>query len=176
MTRRARTPQHSATTPPAMAAGRKADVETSRQTREPSTLYKLVVTPVAFISFLLALALVDLRYSLVRLRSHAQAPSRLPAWLYALLFRQQPYRESLRGRHRGPSSSSSPLYPSSSSSSQQGSTQWHYHNNQRKLIEMEAAEAFEIRDTVLVVLALAAAGGIGAALYAASWLHHHWYA
>ncbi|POR35390.1 Uncharacterized protein TPAR_04398 [Tolypocladium paradoxum] len=155
-----------------MAASRRqprpsADRNTSgedEQAPEPPTLYRLVVTPLAFISFLLSLVLVDLHYSLVRLRSHAQAPSRLPPWLHALLFRPRPY-ESLRHKHRGPSSSRQ----------LQGGTEWHYHSNQRRLMEMEAAEAFEIRSRVLVVLALAAAGGTGATWYAASRLYHHWY-
>lgn len=144
--------------------------DTSQPTNHLLTTYsrpQLVVTPVAFISFLVSLVIVDLHYSHVRVRSHAQAPSRLPPWLHALLFRPRPY-ESLRVRRLDLSSSQQ-------QQQQQGRTEWHYHSNQRKLMEMEAAEAFEIRNTVLVVLALAAAGGTGATWYAASRLYHHWY-
>lgn len=102
------------------------------------------MTSVTFVSFVVALALVEMHHSLARLHAHTKAPSRLPRWLRALLFRPQPYGS--RGW-------------------------WHYHSNQRKLMAMEAAEALEVHPAVVVVLAVAAAAAAGATWYLASALY-----
>ncbi|KAF3355506.1 hypothetical protein VdG1_06918 [Verticillium dahliae VDG1] len=47
------------------------------------TLYKLIMTPIIFVSFLVSLAWVDLRYTLMRYRGR-RSDSRLPAWLHHL--------------------------------------------------------------------------------------------
>ncbi|KAG9253529.1 uncharacterized protein F5Z01DRAFT_143389 [Emericellopsis atlantica] len=99
----------------------------------PSALYKLVMTPVNFITFVLSLVIIDIQYSLKRSHNHAQAHSRLPAWLHALLYR--PYED-------GTSPNAGTGVP------------WYYHTKQKKLLRMETEDAFKIRSTMLVFLAV----------------------
>ncbi|KAK3337384.1 hypothetical protein B0T19DRAFT_71006 [Cercophora scortea] len=114
--------------------------------RWSSTLYQLVMTPVIFVSFLVSLALVDLKYSIRRSHYHAdERPGRLPGWLHRLLYRYQRYQYVAVDEHGQPLSDKS-------------STPWYYHSKQKKLVKMEAADAFEIRSTVLVLLGLLSFG------------------
>ena len=118
------------------------------------------MTPVNFTSFLLSLALVDMHYTLARLHNHAEAPGRLPSWLHGLLFRPQPYRAAY-APGRGTRAGAAPY-------------EWHYHSNQRGLMEMEAADAFRIRTAVLVVLGVAVMGAAWAAWCLAGRLYRCW--
>ncbi|ATY63220.1 hypothetical protein CCM_06677 [Cordyceps militaris CM01] len=116
---------------------------------------RIVMTPINFVSFLVSLVLVDIHYTRRRLHTHAESPSRLPSWLHDLLYRRHPY-EDLRGQ-------SSEIHEP-----------WYYHSKQKKLMRMEAEDAFRLRGTVLVGLAVALAAGTAAALYSLkillSWL------
>ncbi|PHH91126.1 hypothetical protein CDD83_1555 [Cordyceps sp. RAO-2017] len=146
-----------AASPTPLADSSSAGVDQT-EAQEPSSVYKLVMTPVNFISFLVSLALVDLCYTQTRQHRHAERPSRLPCWLRTLLFRPQPYRAfGRRERGTGPA----------------GHGEWHYHSNQEKLMEMEAADALNLRGAVLVLLALALAGATGLAYYGLSSLCRH---
>ncbi|KAK4130426.1 hypothetical protein BT67DRAFT_437023 [Trichocladium antarcticum] len=125
-----------------------------------ATPVPLITTPLIFISFLVSLAIVDLRHSALRAHYHADSagrPSRLPRWLHRLVYRYQrlrPVDEHGRpfpvtvGEHGGGD----------------GGGEGYYHSKQRKLMRMEAAEAFEIRNGVMVVL-----GVLGLAAWWAAW-------
>lgn len=134
--------------------------------QEPSTLYKLVMTPINFASFILSLVLVDMQYSLRRVHSHAEAPSRLPSWLHSLLFCPQPYYQPARyGKDAVPGGGGS----------RGSSSEPYYHSNQRRLMEMEAEEAFRMRNTVLIVFGLVVAGAAGAVWFFATRLYRYWF-
>lgn len=121
--------------------------------------FKLVMTPIIFVSFLVSLAWVDFRYSIMRSHSHSEEPSQLPRWLHRITYREAPYKyvkvdathsKSPRGSSEG--------------------TRWYYHSKQRKLMKMEADDAFQIRGTVLVALGLLAVAAAWAASWAGWWL------
>lgn len=95
------------------------------------------MTPIIFVSFLISLTWVDYRYSVMRSQYHAENPSRLPPWLHRILYRYEPYRYVIVDENNQPTNH--PRY---------------FHSKQRKLMKMEAVDAFEIRSTVLVVLGL----------------------
>ncbi|CRK18437.1 hypothetical protein BN1723_017650 [Verticillium longisporum] len=106
------------------------------------TLYKLIMTPIIFVSFLVSLAWVDLRYTLMR--SHGRrSDSRLPAWLHHLVYR--PAHEHDRTR---------PARAAGGGGGQSQTTGGYYHTKQKKLAKMEMADAFEIRTHVAAVLAV----------------------
>ncbi|KAJ4151329.1 hypothetical protein LMH87_012035 [Akanthomyces muscarius] len=113
---------------------------------EPSTLYKIIMTPLNFASFLVSLILVDIYYSRLRMHTHAESRSRLPNWLHDLLYQKDPY-EDVRQKPGGVHEP------------------WYYHSKQKKLMKMEAEDAFRLRSTVLVGLAVVAAAGTTAALF-----------
>jgi len=100
------------------------------------------MTPIIFISFLISLSLVDMRHSAKRKHYHAEArDSRMPQWLHRIVFRYQRYRyvpADNQGRPLGEAVDG----------------HQYYHSNQRKLMRMEVAEAFEIRSTVVMALGL----------------------
>ena len=97
------------------------------------------MTPLLFTSFLFSLLLVDLRYSALRAHYHADGQSqRLPRWLHRIVYRYRPYRYG-----DGPDGAGG---------------DGHYHSNQRKLMRMEAEEAFELRGGVLVALVVVGLG------------------
>ena len=97
-----------------------------------SLLEQIIMTPINFFTFIISLILVEMRYYHVRLHSHAQARSRLPPWMHELLYRPQPY----------------------GSDRKQSREHWYYHSNQKKLMRMEAEDAFKLRSCVLVLLGL----------------------
>ncbi len=127
---------------------------------------QLVMTPINFASFILSLVLVDMQYSLRRVHSHAEAPSRLPSWLHSLLFCPQPYYQPARyGKDAVPGGGGS----------RGSSSEPYYHSNQRRLMEMEAEEAFRMRNTVLIVFGLVVAGAAGAVWFFATRLYRYWF-
>ncbi|PHH70459.1 hypothetical protein CDD82_7098 [Ophiocordyceps australis] len=111
---------------------------------QPSTLYTIVATPIVFVSFLVSLAIVDAGFSLRRLH-------RPPAgWLRALVLRPHRDGSCVKGDHPNDN--------------------LHYHSYQRKLLEMEAAHAFEIRSAVVVLLLALVVLVFMAFCYSAAWL------
>ncbi|KAL2290896.1 hypothetical protein FJTKL_14839 [Diaporthe vaccinii] len=124
-----------------------------------TTIYQLVMTPIIFVSFLVSLAWVDFRYSIMRSHSHSEEPSRLPRWLHRITYREAPYKYvKVDATHT--------TAPAESSEG----TRWYYHSKQRKLMKMEADDAFQIRGTVLVALGLLAVAATWAASWAGWWL------
>ncbi|KAK4154041.1 hypothetical protein C8A00DRAFT_14807 [Chaetomidium leptoderma] len=187
-------------TPPVPVSANQGDAP---RPREPSTIYKLVMTPLLFTSFLISLALVDLRHSALRAHYHADAdatanqPSRrrrLPAWLHRIVYRYQRYRyvdvvvDEQRGRPigetqgqgQGQGRAESPGTPGSPGSLGKSpgvvagggggrEAEDYYHSKQRQLMKMEAAEAFEIRRGVVMVLGLVSFGVLWAVWTVLGW-------
>ncbi|KAH8883939.1 hypothetical protein GQ53DRAFT_752479 [Thozetella sp. PMI_491] len=100
------------------------------------------MTPIIFVTFLISLVLVDYRNSARRSQYHAEKESRwLPQWLHRLVYRYRRYQyvavddrsELVRDESTG---------------------RPYYHSKQRKLMKMEASEAFEMRGWVVFVLGL----------------------
>ena len=96
------------------------------------------MTPIILVSFLVSLAWVDFRYSLQRSQNHPDEPGPLPRWLLRILYRPSPYRYVKVNKDTA-------VRPENSS-------KWYYHSYQKKLMKMEADEAFQIRSVVLFVL------------------------
>ncbi|KAM0282467.1 hypothetical protein ACHAQH_002981 [Verticillium albo-atrum] len=118
---------------------------------EKRTLYKWVMTPIIFVSFLVSLAWVDLRYTILR-HGGRRSESRLPAWLHHLVYRPA---EDGKPQARGGGQT----------------TGGYYHSKQKKLAKMEMADAFEIRLHVAAVMAALAAvvGWMGISLVGWVW-------
>ncbi|KAK0618297.1 hypothetical protein B0T17DRAFT_509842 [Bombardia bombarda] len=130
------------TTPPVPVSANRGDANP----RDQATLYKIIMTPVIFISFLISLAIVDLKYSVRRSHFHAQErPGRMPTWLHRLIYRYRRYDYVPLDQHG---------QPFDSTSNPPSDSHWFYHSKQRKLVKMEAADAFEIRGIVQVFMAL----------------------
>lgn len=117
------------------------------------------MTPIIFVSFLFSLAWVDFRYSIMRSHSHSEEPSQLPRWLHRITYREAPYKYVKVDA----------AYTKDRAGSGEGA-RWYYHSKQRKLMKMEADDAFQIRGTVLVALGLLAVAATWATSYAAWWL------
>lgn len=126
---------------------------------------QIIMTPLIFISFVVSLAIVDFRYSLRR--SHYRTESsennnsdrtttRTPSWLHRLLFKYRPYRY---------------VAVSDQPTEEKSRSKWgtYYHTKQRKLLKMEAADAFEIRNTVLALLGILSLGLVWGVWQALSW-------
>lgn len=109
------------------------------------------MTPVNFVIFLFSLLLVELRYSLARAKDHPDPTSRLPSWLHQLIYRRRPYLHGAAG--------------------QDEPGRWYYHTKQKKLMKMEASEAFQLQSTVLFVLATIAVAATAVFYYAVSRLY-----
>jgi hypothetical protein len=114
------------------------------------TLPQAVMTPINFVTFLFSLLFVDIRYSLARSHIHPEAPSRLPPWLHKLVYRPLTYG--------GTGADGQP----------------YYHTMQRKLLKMEASEAFRLRNTVLALLTIGGIGAVVGSWYLVSEVFRHW--
>ncbi|RYP70147.1 hypothetical protein DL771_005659 [Monosporascus sp. 5C6A] len=107
-----------------------------------SKLYHAIMTPINLIAFLVSLYLVDVHYQNERARRHAAGQQqgeqqKWRAWLHRLLFQPQPY-EWVDQRGPAPPNKHEERY--------------YYHTKQKKLMKMEAADAFGLRRPVLVGL------------------------
>ncbi|KAM0322897.1 hypothetical protein ACHAQA_009239 [Verticillium albo-atrum] len=103
------------------------------------SIYKWVMTPIIFVSFLVSLAWVDFRYTVLRARGR-RSDSRLPAWLHHLVYRRADEDGAQGGKAQGGQT-----------------TGGYYRSKQKKLARMEMADAFEIRMHVAAFLAAVAA-------------------
>ncbi len=114
----------------------------------------MVVTPVVFVSFIVSMLWIDYRNTVRRSHLHSEdTPHRMPPWLHHLVFRAQPYGAARAADQPG----------------RKEDGRWYYHSKQKKLLKMEVADAFEIRTTVLAVLALASAAATWLVWRAAGW-------
>lgn len=128
------------------------------------------MTPLIFISFVVSLAIVDFRYSLRRSHYHTESPdnnndphrtaSWTPTWLHRLLFKYRPYQYVDVDRTQP-----------TPTTEEKSRSRWgtYYHTKQRKLLKMEAADAFEIRSTVLALLGILSLGLVWGVWRVLSW-------
>ncbi|KAH7257466.1 hypothetical protein BKA59DRAFT_451507 [Fusarium tricinctum] len=117
---------------------------------QPSALYSLIMTPINITVFLLSLLLVDFRHTAGRNNFYGTGNRQskwLPRWLL------QPYQHIGHTDH-------------------DAHGRWHYHSKQKKLLRMEADEAFQMRSTVLMLMALTLALATIAVWFLSSWLLH----
>jgi hypothetical protein len=116
------------------------------------------MTPVVLVSFLVSLAWVDFRYTLVRSHTHSDDdPSRMPNWLHHVLYRPQPYHYvKVEGEREGVVKDSD-------------GNKFYYHSKQKKLLRMEAEDAFQMRWIVVAIL-----GGVIASAAWGSWAAFSW--
>lgn len=138
-----------------------------------------IMTPIYFIGFLVSLRFVDAYYTKARTHWHdgssdghrhgGHGDSRLPAWLHRLLFRPTGYEYRVAGagaaaadRWRGAGEDSSAAVASGSEatagSGGMRDGRWYVYegSSQRKLLKVEAEDAFAIRSRVLAVMAVLA--------------------
>lgn len=120
------------------------------------------MTPLIFVSFLVSLAWVNFRYSVMRAHSHSEDPSRLPRWLHRVVYREAPYKYVKVDATK-------PGAPAAPAAHDEGS-RWYYHSKQRKLMRMEVGDAFQIRSTVLMVLGLLAVAATWALWWVVWWI------
>jgi hypothetical protein len=121
------------------------------------------MTPIVLISFLISLAWVDYRYTLMRSHTHSEDdPSRLPNWLHTLLYRPQP-QHYVRVKTEG-----------EGVVEDENGNRFYYHSNQKKLLRMEAEDAFQMRWVVVTLLGSIMAGVVWGAWLLISWGWHKW--
>ncbi|OBT77883.1 hypothetical protein VF21_03223 [Pseudogymnoascus sp. 05NY08] len=116
-----------------------------RQQENESSLSRLVIAPITFLSFLLSLFLIDSYTTSSRRRDRATRPAR--GWgggvkeaLSALLWKPKPgspyaYVGGSRGQGKGGEGE-----------------EWVWHTKQRKMLRMEVVDAFELRRWVVAAL------------------------
>ncbi|KAH7035083.1 uncharacterized protein B0I36DRAFT_317578 [Microdochium trichocladiopsis] len=111
-----------------------------------SKLYQTIMTPLNFVTFIISLWIVSGRNQRKRVAMHPRRPSHngvaawLPSWLQGVIFRPQPYHY-IDDRSDNP-----PNYMDK---------RFYYHSKQRKIMKLEAADAFELRSSVLGALCIA---------------------
>ncbi|KAK1639120.1 hypothetical protein BDP81DRAFT_392482 [Colletotrichum phormii] len=113
---------------------------------QQSTIYKVVMTPIILVSFLLSLAWVDLTYTIRRSRNHGRQ-GWMPSWLHSILYRKSQYRYA-------DAKDSKTSTPTTTPSPKDEREEFYYHSKQKKLLRMEMDDAFQLRGHVLVVMAL----------------------
>lgn len=110
------------------------------------------MTPINFITFIISLYIVSGRNQQKRIAMHPRGPatgvlaSWLPAWFHDALFRPQPYHPA-SGDQSGAAAVNPPNY---------SDERFYYHTKQKKIMKLEAADAFELRSSVLGALCVAA--------------------
>ncbi|KAF5655994.1 hypothetical protein F25303_179 [Fusarium sp. NRRL 25303] len=117
---------------------------------QPSTLYSLIMTPVNITVFLFSLLLVDFRHTASRNDFYGTGNSQakwVPRWFL------QPYQHIGHRDHDAHGC-------------------WHYHSKQKKLMKMEADEAFQMRSYMLMFMAVALALAASAAWFLTSRLYY----
>ncbi|KAK6226744.1 hypothetical protein QIS74_00299 [Colletotrichum tabaci] len=124
-------------------------------TTKQSIIYKGIMTPIIFVSFLLSLVWVDIRYTIKRSRNHSQG-GWMPSWLHNIVYRSSPYHYVRVKTQTTPSPRAD-------------QQEWYYHSKQKKLLRMEVDDAFQMRGQVLVVLAL-----VSLVVIWAFWLFANW--
>ncbi|KAK4681989.1 hypothetical protein QC764_112460 [Podospora pseudoanserina] len=141
-----------------------ADVKVGDQ----SSLYKLIMTPIIFTTFLISLFLVDTRNLALRRHYHASdSESRMPEWLHRIVYRYKRYEYVAVDEKGKPFPISKHQTPAVSPGQEKEDF---YHSKQKKLMKMEVAEAFEIRSIVVVLLGVLGAAFLWGSWKAASWI------
>jgi len=114
-----------------------------------SKLHQAIMTPINFITFIISLYIVSGRNQQKRMAMHPRGPdsgavaSWLPAWFHDALFQPQPYHPT--------GDQSAAVNPPNYSDKR-----FYYHTKQKKIMKLEATDAFELRSSVLGALCVAA--------------------
>lgn len=122
------------------------------------------MTPINFVAFLLALYLIDNQYRAQRQDQH-EANER--PWLHRFLYQQRSSPCDLVGNYEGRSSPQSANIThrhgagtenvgDSPRSTKEAGDPWLSHTIQKKLLRREVADAFALRDSVLLALCILA--------------------
>lgn len=144
----------------------------ARPPKQPSALYKFIMTPVFLTTFIISLVIVDIRNTALRRHYHAEdsEPGRMPRWLHRILYRYKPYKyEVLVDENGKPVATPTPIREGMPPLVGPESREEFYHSQQRKLMKMEVVEAFETRRSVMAVLAVFGIGAFFMAWKVASW-------
>ncbi|KAI1336923.1 hypothetical protein F5Y15DRAFT_392716 [Xylariaceae sp. FL0016] len=122
------------------------------------------MTPITFVTFLISLYLIDNHYQHERAKGRYTYPTpatsrtRFPPWLHRLLFRPQPYEWVVdQNQQLEQSEKPSKVKGKKKGNGKRGNVEqeqerWYYHTKQRKLMRLEASDAFELRNTVVLGL------------------------
>ncbi|CZT04647.1 uncharacterized protein RAG0_11039 [Rhynchosporium agropyri] len=166
----------------------------SPEAPKESTVSRLLITPITFLSFLLSLALVDSHNYHLRTKSLSKSPSRsqpttllgrVRRLLHGLVFREvdagpyayvrSPNLEVKAGekRDRSASGHSSPS-PSPGRRSGEVDEPWHWHTKQKKMMRAEFEDALKLRKWVVLFLGLVVFSGLGMVLVIGSWMVGAW--
>ncbi|KAI9053523.1 hypothetical protein LZ554_002478 [Drepanopeziza brunnea f. sp. 'monogermtubi'] len=124
-----------------------------------SAISRLLITPLAFLSFILSLALVDSRNH--SLRTHSHSPSRAPPTtllgrmqflLHGLVFKGvsgSPYSyvrsPDAREKEKG-SPGAGDRGANGKGRKEEKEEPWHWHTKQRKMMRAEMEDAFKLRN------------------------------
>ncbi|KAI0200112.1 hypothetical protein F4808DRAFT_430607 [Astrocystis sublimbata] len=131
----------------------------SETTNWQSKVYKTVVTPINFVTFLLSLYFIDTRNRARRYHQH-ETNERRP-WLHRLLYQRlsSPYDriEKHQRRSSPPSVTTTRGLETSTRNADDAATQpttdaWYYRTKQKKLLKLEAADAFALRDSIIFAM------------------------
>ncbi|KAI1312528.1 hypothetical protein F5Y03DRAFT_240004 [Xylaria venustula] len=134
--------------------------------RGQSKIYQAIATPINFIAFIVSLYLIDNRNRAQRQRQPENDNSGR-TWLHKLLYRQRAspydwvdsYRVGAKGDDVVPAA---PI--------QATSNPWFYHTKQKKLLKVEAADAFALRSSVLFAMGVLTVSAAWLLWRAAMWL------
>ncbi|KAI0548294.1 hypothetical protein F4679DRAFT_325514 [Xylaria curta] len=130
------------------------------QVKWQSKIYNAVVTPINFVTFIVSLYLIDNQYRAQRYFQH-EADETL--WLHRLFSRQRssPYDrvDNYQGQPSSPSANATHRNGTSNKHAddvprpaKEAGDAWYYHTKQKKLFKLEAADAFALRNLVLLAL------------------------
>ncbi|KAF8866670.1 hypothetical protein BDZ45DRAFT_279872 [Acephala macrosclerotiorum] len=161
----------------------------SPEAPKESTVVRLFITPIIFISFLLSLALIDSQNHHLRTHSHSHSPSRPPPstifgrikeFFHPLVFKQVPespyaYVKSPDGKERERSGNRSRTRGIEGKGMEE--EPWHWHTKQRHLMKAEMDDAFRVRKWVVVALAVVVLGvAVGGTLVVrwCLWVWRNW--
>ncbi|KAI0164900.1 hypothetical protein GGR57DRAFT_450944 [Xylariaceae sp. FL1272] len=141
----------------------------------PAKIHQAVMTPINFITFLISLYLVDSHYRAQRERQHRnQNSSGSRPWLHRVLFRARSPYNWVDDYGVTPANTASKATATTADKTQgrieADRGHWFYHTNQKKLLRLEAADAFALRDSVFFGLCILALIGILTLLRTSLWL------
>jgi hypothetical protein len=117
----------------------------------PGRLYTAIMTPVTLVSFLISLALVDARYAASR-PTYPHHQQHAPAHAHPSL-------------ETGESSPALPRPGGRRRNADQDGSETYLHTRQRKMLRLEAEDAFRVRGAVVGVLGVMVLLGVWAAVW-----------
>ncbi|KAI0104823.1 hypothetical protein GGR51DRAFT_521373 [Nemania sp. FL0031] len=146
----------SASTPITSAPSRATANGVSGQSR----IYQAIMTPINFVTFIVSLYLIDTHHRAQRYRQHERNANgnKGRPWLHWLLYSQRsPYEMVNSSQTQVLQQSTTTTIRHETRVGDGDSGSWFYQTKQRKLLKVEATEAFALRNSVLFVLCVLAA-------------------